>query len=181
MHVGPHVRLRVSDTGMGMTPEVKGHAFEPFFTTKPQGKGTGLRLATVYGIVKQSGGAILLESEPERGATFDVYFPRTSEEIVPVLEAAPTSSRGSETILVVEDDPLVRKAAIRSLSAAGYRVIVAGSGREALEVAAREKHAFDLLLTDVIMPGQNGRELADELRRSRPDLRVLYMSGYAHE
>ncbi len=181
MHVGPHVRLRVSDTGVGMTPEVKGHAFEPFFTTKPQGKGTGLGLATVYGIVKQSGGAILLESEPERGTTFDVYFPRTSEEIVAVVEAAPTSTRGSETILVVEDDPLVRKAAFRSLSAAGYRVIVAGSGREALEVAAREEHAFDLLLTDVIMPGQNGRELADELRRRRPDLRVLYMSGYAHD
>jgi two-component system, cell cycle sensor histidine kinase and response regulator CckA len=181
LHAGPHVRLRVSDTGVGMTPEVKSHAFEPFFTTKPQGKGTGLGLATVYGIVKQSGGSIILESEPERGTTVDMYFPRTSEAIVAVREPAPRSSRGTETILVVEDDPLVRKAAFRSLRAAGYRVIVAGNGREALEVAAREEHAFDLLLTDVIMPGQNGRELADELRRSHPDLRVLYMSGYSHD
>jgi two-component system cell cycle sensor histidine kinase/response regulator CckA len=179
MRVGPHVRLRIGDTGVGMTPEVRAHVFEPFFTTKPQGKGTGLGLATVYGIVKQSAGYILLESEPGHGTTFELYFPRTSDLITPVLAASTTPRSGTETILVVEDDPLVRKVACRSLAAAGYHVLVASNGREALEVAARVKARLDLLLTDVIMPGLNGRELADELRRQHPDLRVLYMSGYA--
>jgi two-component system cell cycle sensor histidine kinase/response regulator CckA len=181
MRVGPHVRLRVVDTGAGMTPEVKAHVFEPFFTTKPPGKGTGLGLATVYGIVKQSEGYIVLESAPGHGTTFEVYFPRTTDAAVPPPVLAPTSRRGTETVLVVEDDPLVRKVALRSLTAAGYRVMLASNGQEALEIAADEKVAFDLLLTDVIMPGLNGREVADGMRRARPGLRVLYMSGYAHD
>jgi two-component system, cell cycle sensor histidine kinase and response regulator CckA len=181
MHPGPHVRLRITDTGAGMTPEVKAHVFEPFFTTKPVGMGTGLGLATVYGIVKQSEGSILLESEPGLGTRFEVYLPRTSDPLVSVSTASVASRRGTETVLVVEDDPLVRKVACRSLDAAGYHVIVASSGREALDLATRVGGRLDLLLTDVIMPGLNGRELADELRRGRPGLRVLYMSGYAHD
>jgi PAS domain S-box-containing protein len=181
MRVGPHVRLRVVDTGVGMTPEVKAHVFEPFFTTKPPGKGTGLGLATVYGIVKQSQGYIVLESAPGQGTSFEVYFPRTPDAAVPTPVPVPTSRRGTETILVVEDDPLVRKVTLRSLTAAGYRVMIASNGQEALEIAADEKVAFDLLLTDVIMPGLNGREVADGLRLTRPGLRVLYMSGYAHD
>jgi PAS domain S-box-containing protein len=181
MRVGPHVRLRVVDTGMGMTPEVKAHVFEPFFTTKPPGKGTGLGLATVYGIVKQSGGYIVLESALGHGTSFEVYFPRTTDVAVVLPVPVPTSRRGTETVLVVEDDPLVRKVTLRSLGAAGYRVIVAHNGREALEIAANEGVAFDLLLTDVIMPGLNGREVAEGLRSTRPGLRVLYMSGYAHD
>ncbi len=181
MSVGPHVRLTMRDSGTGLSPEARAHAFEPFFSTKPQGKGTGLGLATVYGIVKQSGGYILLESQLGQGATFDLYFPRSLEVVPETKMVLPTVARGTETILLVEDDAQVGRMALRSLQALGYRVIVAGTGGEALEVAARMEHAFDLLLTDVIMPGLNGRELADELRRRRPDLRVLYMSGYTRD
>ncbi len=181
MRTGPHVRLTIRDTGVGMTPEAKAHVFEPFFTTKPQGKGTGLGLAMTYGIMKQNGGYIHVESDAGRGATFELYFPRIVDATVTAPAASTTTRRGTETILVVEDDPLVRKVILRSLMAVGYRVLAASSGREALEVAAREKGAFDLLLTDVIMPGLNGREVAGELRSRRPDLRVLYMSGYTQD
>ena len=181
MRAGPHVRLRVRDTGEGMAPEVKAHVFEPFFTTKPQGEGTGLGLATVYGIVKQSQGSILLESSPKHGATFDVYFPRTTDAIVAIPEAVPSATRGTETVLVVEDDPLVRKVTVRSLVAAGYRVITASNGPEALEIAASDEVSFDLLLTDLIMPGLNGLQIADGMRHDRPGLRVVYMSGYAYD
>jgi CheY-like chemotaxis protein len=135
----------------------------------------------VYGIVKQSEGYIVLESAPGHGTSFEVFFPRTTAAAVPPPVPVPASRRGTETVLVVEDDPLVRKVALRSLGAAGYRVMIASNGREALEIAADENVAFDLLLTDVIMPGLNGREVADGLRRTRPGLRVLYMSGYAHD
>jgi PAS domain S-box-containing protein len=181
MRAGPHVRLRVRDTGQGMASEAKAHVFEPFFTTKSQGKGTGLGLATVYGIVKQSGGSILLESSPGHGTTFDVYFPRTTDARVATPVAAPSPTRGTETVLVVEDDPLVRKVTVRSLEAAGYQVIAAGNGREALEIAANEEVSFDLLLTDLIMPGLNGIQVADAMRHDHPGLRVLYMSGYAYD
>lgn len=162
-----------------MTPEVKAHLFEPFFTTKPQGKGTGLGLAMVYGIVKQNEGFILLESEAGQGTAVGIYFPRTFDATVTEPADSSTGSGGTETVLVVEDDSHVREVALRSLRAGGYRAIVASSGREGLEVAAREEGPVHLLVTDLVMPGLNGRELAKELRRRRPDLRVLYISGYA--
>ncbi len=181
MRAGPHVRLRVRDTGEGMAPEVKAHLFEPFFTTKPPGKGTGLGLATVYGIVKQSEGSILLESDPDHGTTFDIYLPRTTDAVVATPATVPSARRGTETVLVVEDDPLVRKVTVRSLGAAGYRVIAASNGREALEIAASDEVSFDLLITDLIMPGLNGLQVADGIRKDRPGVRVLYMSGYAYD
>ncbi len=184
MRTGPHVRLTISDSGLGMTPEVKAHLFEPFFTTKPQGKGTGLGLATVYGIVKQSGGYILLQSDAGRGTSVELYFPRTLDPPLSAPAPAPGAAatrRGTETVLVVEDDPQVREVTVRSLRAGGYRVIVASSGREALDIAAREEGPLHLLVTDIIMPGVSGPEVANELRRHRPELRVLYVSGYPQD
>ncbi|HTP52370.1 MAG TPA: bacteriohemerythrin [Anaeromyxobacteraceae bacterium] len=180
MRPGSYVRLTVRDTGSGMKPEVKARLFEPFFTTKPQGKGTGLGLATVYGIVQQSEGYVVVETEEGRGTTFDLYFPRSRETAGEAPEVQVPASGGTETILVVEDDPSVREVTVRSLRSSGYHVLVASDGREAIEMALR-KGPLDLLLTDVIMPGLNGRELADEVRRTRPDLRVLYMSGYTQD
>jgi PAS domain S-box-containing protein len=182
MRTGPHVLLAVRDSGQGMSPEVKARIFEPFFTTKPQGKGTGLGLATVYGIVKQSEGYILVESEPGWGTTFEIYFPRVME--APVAAAPPgraTAMRGTETVLVVEDDPQVREVTIRSLRSGGYRVLVAAGGREALDVEASEQGPLHLLVSDVVMPGLSGPETADELRRRRPELRVLFVSGYTRD
>ncbi len=180
MRPGSYVRLSVRDSGMGIAPEVKARIFEPFFTTKATGKGTGLGLATVYGIVKQSDGFISVESEPGRGTAFELLFPRAQGG---VSEPGPRVSlarpQGRETVLVVEDDELVRGVTVRTLASAGYRVIVAGNGTEALDAAAREGGPVHLLVTDVIMPGLNGHELASELLRGRPDLCVLYVSGYA--
>jgi len=182
MRAGTYVRLAIRDSGTGMSAEVKARIFEPFFTTKLSGKGTGLGLATVYGIVKQSGGHILVDSAPDRGTTFEVYFPRTLD---PVLAAAPPDqaavARGSGTILVVEDDPHVREVTVRSLRAGGYRVLAARDGRDALELAAREDGRLHVLVTDIVMPGLSGREVADELRRRHPDLRVLFVSGYTRD
>jgi len=182
MHAGPYVRLSIRDNGQGMSPEVKARVFEPFFTTKPIGKGTGLGLATVYGIVKQADGYILVESEPGKGATFTVYLPRSARSAVaqekPVREE---SARGTENVLVVEDDPQVRNVTVRSLRAGGYRVLVAGDGREALDLGSRTEEPLHLLVTDVVMPGLNGRAVAEALRRRHPGLRVLYVSGYAQE
>jgi PAS domain S-box-containing protein len=178
MRPGPYVRMLFADTGRGMSPEVKRHLFEPFFTTKPRGQGTGLGLATIYGIVKQSDGYILAESEEGHGTRFEVYFPRVGEERARAVPPPAAVARGgSETILVVEDEPLVRGVTARSLASAGYRVLVAADGGEALAIAAREPRV-DLLVTDVIMPGKSGRAIADELRRERPGLRVLFVSGY---
>ena len=181
MRVGEYVRVRVMDTGTGMASEVKEHIFEPFFTTKPQGKGTGLGLAVVYGIVKQSDGYIVVESDPGRGTAFDVYFPRSDAPSAAVVKEPPSANRGTETVLVVEDDPLVRQSTVRMLAAAGYRVVAASNGGEALVRAKQENGSLHLLLTDVIMPGLNGHELANELCRLRPGLRVLYVSGYTGE
>jgi len=179
---GEWVRLVVRDSGVGMVPEVRSHLFEPFFTTKPVGKGTGLGLATVYGIVTQSGGHVSVESEPDRGSTFVVSLPR-SHRLPVTAEAAPDAARGggSETILVVEDDALVRSVTERILRRAGYRVLSAASGAEALAVVAGHDGPLDLLVTDVIMPGMNGRALVEELRRGLPRLRVLYVSGYTDD
>jgi PAS domain S-box-containing protein len=178
------VCLTVRDSGTGMTPEVKAHLFEPFFTTKPAGEGTGLGLATVYGIVKQSDGHIDVHSEPGRGTTFELWFPRTAElpaPAAPLPAPAIAAPRGSERILVVEDDPQVREVTVRALRAAGHPVLVAPGAREALALEPRELAGLDLLVTDVVMPGVDGRAVADELRRRRPDLRVLYVSGYTED
>jgi PAS domain S-box-containing protein len=179
---GPHVLVAVSDTGCGMTEEVKAHVFEPFFTTKGLGKGTGLGLATVYGIVKQSGGHVEVEAAPGRGATFRIYLPVDSgpparERPDPVAGALPG---GTETVLVTEDEGGVRGLAVRTLRQLGYTVLAAAGADEAA-VAAGGGRPIDLLVTDVVMPGDGGRELAARLRVGRPGLRVLYMSGYTDD
>ena len=178
---GPHVMLAVSDTGIGMDAELQARLFEPFFTTKEHGKGTGLGLSTTYGIVKQSGGSIWVYSEPGHGTTFKIYLPRC-EEPLEDLPAAPTAREaapGSETVLLVEDEPEVRRLVEKLLRLKGYRVLSAGSPSDAVAIARRHEDAIDLLLTDVIMPGMNGRELARLLAEGRPAMKVLYMSGYA--
>ena len=173
------VRLTVRDSGTGMSPEVKAHLFEPFFTTKPTGQGTGLGLATVYGIVKQSGGQIHVESDPARGTGFDVLLPRLMEEDV----AAPGrvdggAARFGGNVLLVEDDAGVREVAARALREGGFQVLDAGGAGDAMELATRSPGPVDVLVTDVVMPGMNGKALADELRRRRPALKVLFVSGY---
>jgi signal transduction histidine kinase len=181
VRAGPYVRLTVSDTGVGMDAAVKGRMFEPFFTTKGPGKGTGLGLATVYGIVQQSGGHIAVESEPGRGTTFWVYLPRLEETVDTLGEKARApgeGQRGSENVLLVEDDEEVRAIARIILETVGYRVLAVASPAEALATLARHGGAIDLLLTDVVMPEMSGPELAQRVRALRPDLRVLYMSGY---
>ena len=182
---GPHVMLAVSDTGTGMPPDVVAKIFEPFFTTKGHEKGTGLGLATVYGIVKQSGGTIWVESEVNRGSTFTVYLPRSCE---PVPAAVSDSGwrtvdtrHGGETILLVEDDPGVRALTHTVLMRLGYRVLSAARGDEALAVAQQVPERIHLLLTDVVMPQMSGRELALRLGDLRPDVSVLYMSGYTDD
>jgi two-component system cell cycle sensor histidine kinase/response regulator CckA len=178
---GDGVRLRVCDSGRGMPPDVVEHAFEPFFTTKSSGEGTGLGLATVYGIVTQAGGEVSITSEPGLGTTVTVLLPPAAAEEneaaagpVPV----PTSGHG-ETLLVVEDEAALRDVAGRILSGAGYHVLSAGGGPQALELAARHEGAIDLLVSDVVMPGMLGKDLAERLTTARPGTRVLYMSGYA--
>ena len=179
---GDWVRLRVRDSGGGMSREVKDHLFEPFFTTKPFGRGTGLGLATAYGIVRQAGGHLRVESEPGEGTTFDVLLPRSA----PAAVEAPPPSRssapgGTETVLLVEDDAAVREAAARALRSGGYRVIAAAGAAGALEALKAEAHPPAMLVTDVVMPETTGRELADLLRREQPGLRVLFLSGYAQD
>jgi two-component system cell cycle sensor histidine kinase/response regulator CckA len=175
---GPHVMLAVSDTGCGMTPEVKERLFEPFFTTKPTGAGTGLGLATVYGMVKQSGGWIWVYTELGRGTTFKVYFPRADSPLTQPEPLLHGDSHGSESILVVEDQTEVRNLAVTALRKCGYVVHSAANGAEAISFSRQFKGILHLLLTDVIMPGMNGREVADELRKERPTLVILFMSGY---
>jgi PAS domain S-box-containing protein len=180
---GPHVMLAVSDTGIGMDRATLDQAFEPFFTTKEPGKGTGLGLSTVFGIVKQSGGSIFAYSEPGRGATFKLYFP-LFEEPRPHVEPRQATLRPSptgEVVLVAEDDDQVRAVVRRVLSRAGYRVLEARSGGEALAVAEREVDRIDLLVTDVVMPEMGGPELGLALRGRRPALKLLYMSGYTDD
>jgi len=174
------VRIRVSDSGRGMAPDVAEHAFEPFFTTKASGEGTGLGLATVYGIVTQAGGEVSIASSPGLGTTVTVLLPAASGSLsAPVLPvSAPAKGRG-ETLLVVEDEAALRDVAGRILSGAGYRVLSAECGPEALALAAAHEGAIDLLLSDVVMPGMLGKDLAERLCIARPDTRVLYMSGYA--
>jgi PAS domain S-box-containing protein len=177
---GPYVMLAVSDSGIGMSPETVAHIFEPFYTTKESGQGTGLGLSTVYGIVKQSGGYIWVYSEPGKGTTFKVYLPRVAEQVESKPQPAeiPAAGRGSETILLVEDEEAVRELASRILSAKGYSVVAAKSTAEAQQFAEKHRGEIHLLLTDIIMPGTSGRELARRITRRHPRTRVLYMSGY---
>jgi nitrogen-specific signal transduction histidine kinase/ActR/RegA family two-component response regulator len=178
--VGQYVMLAVSDTGTGIDPEIQSQIFEPFFTTKERDKGTGLGLATVYGVVKQSGGYIAVDSEKGKGACFSVYLPRV-EQTVPMAEiktATPANIRGSETVLLVEDAEPLRKLANMFLRDSGYNVLTAADGGQALEVARNHAGTIHLLLTDVVMPGINGRVLAERLAPRQPGMKVLYMSGY---
>ena len=178
---GDYATISVSDTGHGILPDVLPHIFEPFFTTKPPGHGTGLGLATSYGIVQQSGGHISLTSEPDHGTTFFVHLPLVSGEAGAVASPPGEAPGGHETLLVVEDDPMVRAIAARSLVAKGYRVLEASNGSEALTVAAAHAGPIHLLLTDIVMPQMGGIELAERLARVRPGTRVLLTSGYTEE
>jgi signal transduction histidine kinase len=194
---GPHVMLAVSDTGSGMDRETQARIFDPFFTTKERGKGTGLGLSTVFGIVKQSGGHIWVYSEPGRGSAFKVYFPRVEREDAAVAAAAAAAAaagagatpdeppagslRGSETILLVEDDEQVRAVARRALDRYGYCVLEATGVHAALELCASYEGPIHLLLTDVVMPGMSGRKVAARVVASRPSTQVLYMSGYTED
>jgi len=178
---GPHVLLTVIDSGVGMDAQTQQHLFEPFFTTKQVGKGTGLGLATVYGIVSQCGGWIEVKSKPHGGTTFQIYLPRVEVKAIEKIEhpePAMQQLSGTETVLVVEDQLHVRKLTCAILEELGYQILEASHGEEALRLAAMHKGPLDLVLTDVIMPGMHGPELANRLKRTR-QLRVLFMSGYS--
>jgi CheY-like chemotaxis protein len=171
--------IAVSDTGDGMDAEVLRRVFEPFFTTKELGKGVGLGLAMVYGLVKQTGGDIWVYSEPGKGTTFKLYFPIVDDPVaVPPTVLVQPVERGNETILVVEDEPSVRGVTVKMLRQLGYVMLAAASGAEALELSGAHRGAIALLLTDVVMPQMNGRQLALELGGRRPEMKVLYLSGY---
>jgi len=182
---GRYVMLAVGDTGVGMTRDTREHAFDPFFTTKEAGKGTGLGLATVYGIVKQSGGYVWIYSEPGQGTTLKLYFPEVSSAAAfktgEYKIMAKEQARGSETILLVEDEEAVRGLTSRILEKQGYRVIAAQHGREAMDIATKEAGHIDLVLTDIVMPGMNGRGLVERLAGIRPRIKSLYMSGYTDD
>ena len=180
---GSYVRLWVADTGHGIDPGVMPQIFEPFFTTKEVGKGSGLGLSTVYGVVKQSGGCVTVSSEPGKGAAFGVYLPRASElpERRSLTPLGATSTNGSETILLVEDEAVVRDLVCEILRESGYAILCAPSGAEAMNISAEHAKPIDLLITDVVMPEMSGPELANRLRHARGELRVLYMSGYTDD
>ncbi len=181
---GPHVRLTISDTGHGMSEEVQSHIFEPFFTTKQMGSGTGLGLSTVFGIVKQSEGNIWVESEEDIGTTFYIYFP-VAKEVQPTRRIPPevvsTVPSGSETILLVEDDAGVRELAHLVLKSQGYRMLEAANAKQALKFARDNPNSIDLLLTDVVMPDMNGKDLAKQLTLIQPNMKVIFMSGYINK
>jgi signal transduction histidine kinase/DNA-binding NtrC family response regulator len=180
---GPHVRVTITDTGVGMDQRTMARIFEPFFTTKGLGQGTGLGLSTVYGIVKQSQGSIWVSSEPGKGTTFDIYFRRESSSSAPKVKTASTATRsaGSETVLVVEDEESLRLLAKRILTAAGYTVLTAANGGEGLLLAEQHKAELHLLLTDVVMPRMSGKAFVERLATVRPGLKVLFMSGYTDD
>jgi len=179
---GSYVVLAISDTGMGMDPETVTHLFEPFFTTKAPGKGTGLGLATAYGIVKQSGGAISVYSEPGRGTTVKIYLPSTEAKAAEAAEQEPAAAlRGSETILVLEDEARVRKLVCEVLAARGYHVLEAVRGEEAIRMATEHQGRIHLLLTDVVMPEMSGPQALEQIRARQPNMKVLFMSGYTDE
>jgi CheY-like chemotaxis protein len=174
--------LAVSDTGSGMDQETQERIFEPFFTTKDVGKGTGLGLSTVYGIVKQSGGYIRVISEPGQGTTFKIYLPRMDDSTTATVETQEISvPRGSETILLVEDEDVVRGLTKKILMQAGYNVLDAKGGEEAIRMCRAHHGPIELLVTDVVMPELSGKEVADRLLELRPTIRILFMSGYTDE
>jgi CheY-like chemotaxis protein len=177
---GPCVMLAVIDTGTGIDPDTLAHIFEPFFTTKEVGKGTGLGLATVYGVVKQSGGYVWAESEPGQGASFQIFLPRVAEPATEATATTPLEEAvgGSETILLVEDSEPLRKLTQSFLVSHGFRVLAAQDGEEAIQLETQHSGKIDLLLTDVVMPGMNGRALAERMLPRQPGMRVLYISGY---
>ena len=176
---GEFVMIAMSDTGCGMEAATQEHIFEPFFTTKEQGKGTGLGLATVYGMMKQTGGDIWVYSEVGRGTTFKLYFPRVFTEVSELARGGPqVQAGGGETVLVVEDDQAVRDLTVRMLNQLGYVVLAAVSGVEALAISKSYAGRISILVTDVLMPHMSGRQVADDLLRTRPDMKVLYLSGY---
>jgi PAS domain S-box-containing protein len=177
--LGDRVALRVSDTGVGMSPDVLARVFEPFFTTKEVGKGTGLGLAMVYGVVKQSGGHVMARSLPDQGSTFTIYLPAVVEKAEPAGAALAGLPRGSETVLLVEDEEAIRSLAVRLLSQSGYGVLSAADGASALQLLAGHKGGIDLLITDVVMPGMSGPQVAAAVRAKYPQVKVLYASGYA--
>jgi two-component system cell cycle sensor histidine kinase/response regulator CckA len=183
MPAGSYVRLSVSDTGHGMDVSTQSRMFEPFFTTKKEGKGTGLGLATVYGIVKQSGGHVWVYSEPGRGTTFKIYLPRVFEEWEQTTAGGPSIAdlRGTETVLLVEDDVPLRKMTAEVLERFGFRVLQAGCAEDALVLVSRYEEPIHVMLTDLVLPRMTGRQLASQLTSSRPEIRVVYMSGYADE
>jgi signal transduction histidine kinase len=178
-----YVMITMTDTGTGMSDEVKAHLFEPFFTTKPPGKGTGLGLATCFGIVKQNNGHISVQSEVGKGTTFKIFFPQVppASEPVRVRVAQGEVTGGNETVLFVEDEPMVRELAVATLRMKGYTVMEAGNGEEGLRMAQEHDGKIDLVLTDVVMPVMGGKELADALRTSHPDLKIIFSSGYAED
>jgi len=177
------LRASIADTGNGIPQDRIHRLFEPFFTTKEAGKGTGLGLSTVYGIVKQSGGFVWVYSEPKRGATFKIYLPRVDEPVEALIgeEGLAAVSRGEETILLVEDDPLVRELSFEFLKSAGYNMLVSSNGKEAYALAEQHKGKIHLVLTDVVMPGMGGQEMVEKIVKTRPGLKVIYLSGYADE
>jgi two-component system cell cycle sensor histidine kinase/response regulator CckA len=184
MPAGDYVRIDVTDTGTGMSPEIKSKIFDPFFTTKPVGQGTGLGLATVYGIVKQTGGFIDVDTELGRGTTFRIYLPRFRGETAAPVEAAQPAPRdvtGQDTILLVEDEEAVRSFAARALRMRGYHVLEAGGGEEALEIVRDPSVHIDLVITDVVMPNMDGPTLVRHVQELKPGLAVIFMSGYAEE
>jgi two-component system cell cycle sensor histidine kinase/response regulator CckA len=171
--------LAVTDNGCGMNEATRARAFEPFFTTKEKGKGTGLGLSTVYGIVKQSGGYVALYSEPGHGSTFKVYLPRVDAEAQPARAMRPVDERGAgQTVLVLEDEDMVRSAVKRMLKAAGYNVLAVRSPEEALSICQNHPTAIDVLLTDCVLPGTSGPDSARRLIAVRPTMKVLFMSGF---
>jgi CheY-like chemotaxis protein len=181
---GRYVMVAVTDTGSGMTREVQQRLFEPFYTTKPVGQGTGLGLATVHGIVKQSGGDIYVYSELDHGTTFKVYFPcmtKVADLVMTTAEYRAVSPRGCETVLLAEDDEALRALGARVLVALGYKVLLARTGREALRIVADHRGPIDLIATDVVMPEMNGSQLVEKVLEARPDIRVLFMSGYTDD
>lgn len=185
MPPGEYVHIEVSDTGTGMSQEIQSKIFDPFFTTKPVGQGTGLGLATVYGIVKQSGGFITVDSQVGQGTSFHIYLPRLRVDAVAApVETAPAAARdvtGQDTILLVEDEEAVRSFAARALRMRGYNVLEASGGEEALEIVKSEAHTIHLIITDVVMPSMDGPTMVRHVKQLKPDLRVIFMSGYAEE
>jgi two-component system cell cycle sensor histidine kinase/response regulator CckA len=187
MPAGDYVRIEVADTGTGMSKEIQSKIFDPFFTTKPVGQGTGLGLATVYGIVKQTGGFITVDSEVGKGTSFNIYLPRLKVDVAAAsiaAEVAPVMARdvtGQDTILLVEDEEAVRSFAARALRMRGYNVLEASGGEEALEIVQNGANVIHLIITDVVMPNMDGPTMVRHVKALKPELPVIFMSGYAEE